>query len=99
MAVVATYTRFGVVFTCTGGTAVAALVIPKGEPLRVTGVHFAGDATTDIITVFDGDGNLFAKSPTGTGNTSVTFAKPVHLDGVMVAASGATTGAAVLYTE
>ena len=97
--VIGTRTSFGYVFTCTGGTAVTATIVPRDVSLEVLGVHFAGANTADIVTIYDGDGNLFAKGYGGTGlsNHNLTFAKSVRINGVQVAAAGATTGVAILY--
>jgi hypothetical protein len=101
MAVIATKTMYGIVFTCSGGTAVLANIIPKDTVLNVSGVHFAGANTADIVTIKDADGNLFAQGYGGTGlsNHNISFAEPVRINGVSVAAAGATTGVAILYCE
>jgi hypothetical protein len=98
MAVIGTKTAFGMVFTCTGGTAASAVIVPKNTSLRVVGVSFAGAATTDIVTISDADGNFFAKGMGSTGmNPNISFALPVRIDGIQVAMAGATTGIAVVY--
>lgn len=103
MAAIATRTAYGYVLSCTGGTAVTAVVLPKmnngGVSIQVSGVHFAGAATSDIIVISDGDGNRFLSGYGGTGlsNHNMSFAKPVRMDGIGVSFAGATTGVAVIF--
>lgn len=103
MAAIATKTAYGYVLSCTGGTAVTAVVLPKmnngGTSIQVCAVHFAGANTADIITISDGDGKTFLNGYGGTGlsNHNMSFAKPVRMDGIGVSFAGATTGIAVIF--
>ena len=101
MAAETTKTAYGYVFTCTSGTAVTASVVAKGTSLKVSGIHFVGAATSDIVTVYDGDGKLFIKGYGGTGlsNHNMSFAHPVRVEGLQIAFAGATTGACVVFCE
>lgn len=91
---------YGIVFTCTSGTAAAVTLLPATERLRVTGIHFAGAATTDIITINDAAGSFVAVGFGGSvSNNNISFAEPISLDGIQVGIAGATTGKAVVYTK
>ena len=99
MAFVGTQTAWGYYCTITSATAAGNVLVAKGTRVMISGISVCGAATTDIVTVSDGDGNiLFKAASAGTnGSTSLTLAGPITVDGITVGIAGATTGFCSIY--
>ena len=91
MAVINTVTSWGILASCTGGTAAATQVVAKGTKVNVAALCFSGSAASDIVTVLDGNGVQFAKS--AAISAFVSFGKGALVDGISVACAGGTNGA------
>jgi len=94
MAVIGTERTWGLACTCTGGTSAAEPIVGRGANIAISAIVCGGAATTDIVTVYDGSGNLFWQGCSVVNSTeNITFGNnPPRLDGLKVGCAGATTG-------
>lgn len=93
MAAVLVQTAWGYSITCTGGTAVTAVVVSKSTRLKIAAIACGGAATTDIITVSDANGVLvFSGAAVVNTMSSISPSEPITTDGLGVSFAGATTG-------
>ena len=113
MAGIYTLTEYGIVCTCTGGT--GTLVIPTmltstagvAQSIKVCGVAVGGTATTDIISIYNGNtaggsnGTIFfTGAPANSGGLiALNLSSTVRLTGpITVVFQGGTAGQAIIYT-
>lgn len=90
-------TSFGFVITCSTGTSVPVTVV-KGS-LKIVGIACGGAATTDIITVNDGNGILLFKNTAVINQmASLPLGGPIRVMGLQIGFAGATTGFCNIYT-
>lgn len=100
MAIEAAQTSWGIAVTCTSGTAAATLVTSKPDTrVRLSGILMTGAATTDIVTVTDGAGNLIFSGVAAatSGSYSLVLADSVPVLGLKVGIAGATTGKCAIF--
>jgi hypothetical protein len=93
MAIAVVQKSWGYAVTCSSGTAVPAIAIPKDTAIRIIAIVCGGAATTDITTVTDASGTQLMKG-SAIINTVFTLAPgfPITVDGLQVGFAGATTG-------
>jgi len=99
----ATQSQWGYAVSVSGGTGPTTTIIKaKGNPVKLKGVLMGGQATTDIFTLSDGDGNQIVAVASG-----VKDADPVSIplyglrcDGIQITHGGvSSTGEMAIFTE
>lgn len=96
MAIVNQVTSWGISASCTGGTDVATVVVPKGTSVPIAALCFSGSAATDIVTVLDGNGVQIAKS---AAISTFVCLGGARVDGLQVSCAGGTEGSvAIVYS-
>lgn len=99
-------TQWGWYVTCTGGTGSPQYlsqtvggsgVIPT-QSIKLAGISCGGAATTDIITVQDGEGVLLYQGAAVINTViSLPLGGPIRVSGLQVGFAGATSGFCILY--
>lgn len=90
-------TSFGFVITCSTGTSIPVNVY--NGSLKIVGIACGGAATTDIITINDGNGILLFKNTAVINQmASLPLGGPIRVQGIQVGFAGATTGFCTIYT-
>ena len=91
---VTTRTPWGYACSVSDGTeATNTVVLDKGNVVNLTGVFIAGNATTDICTLYDGSDNVLVMAAGGTKYASSTYIPffNARVDGLKFATAGTTT--------
>ena len=103
MAILAKQTEWGYYVTCTGGTAAATLItLSPSESVKVCGIAVGGTATSDIITVYDGNAITPVYSNVGSNPgalAALQLAMPIRVRGISIAMAGGTSAVAYIYTS
>lgn len=99
-------TQWGYYVTCTGGTGTPVSlsttvggngVIPT-QSIKLAGISCGGAATTDIVTIQDGEGVLLYQGAAVVNTViSLPLGGPIRVTGIQVGFAGATTGYCILY--
>ena len=100
-------TSFGFIVTCTGGTGVpvalqnsaGTFLVAPTQSVKIAGISCGGAATTDIVTVNDGEGNLIYNGAVATPGTliSLPLGGAIRVVGISVGFQGATSGYCIIY--
>ena len=107
MAAVTVETEFGYVVTCTGGTGVptylqnsaGAFIVAPTQSVKILGISCGGNATTDIVTVQNGEGTLLYGGAVGTPGTyiSMQLGGAIRVTGLQVGFQGTTAGTCIIF--
>ena len=93
MALVQSTKAWGIAVTINTGTAADNVVLAGKTSIKLGAIICGGAATTDIITVKDGDGSKVWQGCALVGKSdSIVFPKGKTFNGILVGFAGATTG-------
>jgi len=99
----ATNTQWGYAVSVTGGTGpTTTVIVPKGKPVKLKGVLMGGQATTDIFTLSDGDGEQIVAVASGTKDATPASIPlyGIRTDGLQIVHGGvSSTGEMSIFTE